>query len=373
MADDDDVSILIDQEEFTAWPSVDIHLALDTFASVEFEAPFEKDRREFRDLFRPFSFKPVEVRVAAAGSGGGLLDAVGLGAAPSNPGRIFNGTLLGIDPDADAEKSVVKVSAYSLPGVLQDCMAPADSTPIEFEGLDLREIAKSITAAYGLELDFRAPPGAVFDKVKLDVDRRLFDFLAELAKQRNIVISSTPEGALLCWQSVTGTTPVARLRDDEQPVTKVSASFSPQTYFSEITGFATARKKRKGKNARKGSRFTELNPRLTGILRPMSFTLGDTEDAGAPEATRAKLGRMFGNMAQYAVNVATWRDPQGDIWRPNTTVTLLAPDAMVYTESQFLVRTVDLHQDAEKSTAVLGLVLPGAFSGTVPEVLPWEE
>lgn len=374
VSDQDELTLLIGEDEFSAWPTIDIHLALDSFSSVDFTAPFEPRRKVFRELFRPFSFKPVELKIAAPASGGGLGAAVGLGGAqPGNPGTLFSGTLIGVDPDSEPSKSHVGVSAYSIPGVLNDCNAPAASLPVEFTGINLRDLAKAIADAYSIELDFRVDPGANFDKVKLGIDRKLFDFLAELAKQRNIVISNTPEGALLCWQSVEGTKPVARLNEDEQPVTRVRAKFSPQTYFSEITGFVTARKGRKGKKARKGSRFTELNPRLEGILRSMSFNIPDTEDGGAPAATKAKLARMFANMAAYTVDVATWRDPQGALWEPNTTVSLIAPGAMCYTETDMLIRTVDLHQDTEKSTATLGLVLPGAFSGKVPEVLPWEE
>lgn len=372
--DQNDVTILIDQEEFSAWPSVDIHLAIDSFSTLDFEAPFEASRREFRDTFRPFTFKPLELRVAAPASGGGLAAAVGLGGAqPGNPARLFNGTLIGIDPEVDPNKSVVKVSGYSLPGVLQDCPAPAAVVPVEFTGINLRDLAKAITDAYDLDLDFRADPGANFDKVKLDINRKLFDFLAELAKQRNIVISSTADGALLCWQEIGSNAPVARLVEGEQPVTKVAAKFSPQTYYSEITGFVTARKKRNGKGPRKGAKFTEINPRLEGILRPLSFNLDDTEDGGGPAATKAKLARMFGNMATWSVDIATWRDPKGRLWEPNTTTTLLAPESMVYRETEMLIRTVDLHQDDKTETARLGLVLPGAFNGQIPEVLPWEE
>jgi prophage tail gpP-like protein len=38
---------------------------------------------------------------------------------------------------------------------------------------------------------------------------------------------------------------------------------------------------------------------------------------------------MFGNMAAYTLTVASWRDDAGKLWEPNTTVTLIAPGAMV--------------------------------------------
>jgi prophage tail gpP-like protein len=82
---------------------------------------------------------------------------------------------------------------------------------------------------------------------------------------------------------------------------------------------------------------------------------------------------MFANAAAYTVDVATWRDPKGSLWKPNTTLTLFAPDAMVYSEYELLVRTVTLKQSKESTTATLGLVLPGVFSGEIPTALPWND
>lgn len=357
--DQDSVVILIANRLFGAWPSVDIHRQLDSFSSIEFTAPFEADRKEFRDTFRPFSFKSVEVRVATI-----------LGATPET---IFKGTMIGINPEADPNKSVVSVTAYALPAVLNDVNAPASAMPIEFAGLSLKEISKHLAALFALDVEFGNDDGPIFDKAKLDIDRGLFDFLTELSGQRNLVITDTPDGKLLFWQSIAAGNPVARLKEGEQPVTAVRATFDPQNYFSEVTGFATARKGRKGKSARKGSKFTEQNPRLTTTLRPMSFNVNDADDAGVPEATKAKLGRMLANSSSYQVDVGTWRDPAGNLWEPNTTITLLAPDAMIYGESEFLIRSVSLHQDKDNSSATLGLVLPGAFSGTIPDSYPWDE
>jgi hypothetical protein len=46
---------------------------------------------------------------------------------------------------------------------------------------------------------------------------------------------------------------------------------------------------------------------------------------------------------------------------------------MIYNESEFLVRDVMLTRGANKKSAALNVVLPGAFSGQVPERLPWDE
>jgi prophage tail gpP-like protein len=82
---------------------------------------------------------------------------------------------------------------------------------------------------------------------------------------------------------------------------------------------------------------------------------------------------MIASVVTYTVeDLPTWRDPSGALWRVNTTVTLLAPEAMVYRETELLIRAVAFKQTAEIETATLTLVLPGTFGGQLPTSLPWD-
>lgn len=342
------VSLFIDSKEFATWQSVRLTLAIDMFSLVTFTASFDPSRRDIRETFRPFSFKPIMVKVGGR--------------------TLFTGTMVDITPSCDPNSSIVEVSCYSRPGVLHDCGAPGANLPHEFRRLNLHAIARKLCEPFGVRLALRADPGKPFDKVKLEEGQTIFGFLAELARQRSQVLSSTPEGELVFWNSIEPGKPVATLREGQAPVSKVTPRFSPQDCYSEITGFAPT------KRGRRGGKHTARNPFLRDVLRPMSCRFDDTETASTPDATRAKLGRMFGNMATWTVeDLPSWRDPAGFFWEPNRTIKLLAPRAMIYRESELLIRTVELEQDANKESARLDLVLPGAFSGKAPETLPWSE
>lgn len=343
------VSLLIDGRKFEHWPEIELTLSVDTFATCQFKAPFEPEYAAFRETFRPFQFKPLEIRV----------DDV----------TLFKGTMVGVDPDADASKSEVTVTGYALPGVLHDCNAPGDTVPHEFKKVDLRTIARALAEPFGIDVTFEADVGKPFTKAKLDESQTIFDFLTELGQQRGLVFSNTPDGVLLCWHSVETGNPVATfVVGEDQPLTKITASFNPQKYFSEITGFG--RSKRKGA----GHKHTAKNPWLPNRLRPHSWRVPDADPADIPEATRAELGRMFATMASWSLpNIPGWRDPNGDIWVPNQTIKITAPRAMIYRRSEMLIRNVTLRQSASEESAEFELVLPGAFSGDVPEFLPFEE
>lgn len=345
--DVEDVGLAIDGKVFRAWEKVDVKRSLDTFSTTEFSAPFEPERKEFRDTFRPFKFQKVTVQ--------------------SGDQRLFTGSMLGVNPDLAADKRSVSVTCYAAPAVLHDCTEPASSLPLEFKKLKLQAIAAELCRPFGLEVDFRGEDGAIFDKVKIDPTKKIFEFIVDVAQHRSFVFTDNTFGQLLCWRSTEPGKPVARLREGEPPLTNVEPSFSPQDYFSEITGFGPA------KRGRTGSKFTVQNPWLPDVLRPHSFRLDKIEKGDVPEAVNGKIARMFADMVSYKVDVATWRQPDGEIWRPNTTVTLFAPSAMVYREFEFLVRDVTLSADAKSHSATLNLILPGVFSGKIPEKLPWDE
>ncbi len=304
----------------------------------------EPDNAEFRETFVPFSFKPIEVRFEGK--------------------PLFAGTMLGVEPEASANSRTVTVSAYALPAVLGDCTMAAADLPLEFGGLRLREIISVIAGRFELETDIREDLGDRIKKVAIDVDRTPLEFLIELLKQRNAVLSDTPTGQLLCWRSTPAGSPIARWDANSSPTVK--ASFNAQEYYSEITGFTPAKRRKRG------SHFTERNPFLNTIKRPLSFRLDDSEAGDAPGAVKAKLGRMFANMASYTIeDIPSLKSPDGNLWESNKTVKITAPTAMIYRETELLIRSVTLKRTKDADTASLNLVLPGAFSGEIPTTLPW--
>ena len=345
-AAEDEVAVLIKGERFRFWDAVRITRSIDGMDTVGFSAPFDANLPGFREIFRPLSFPDVVITV-----GGDPL---------------FTGVLVSIDPTVGNKARTIQTSGYSRPGVLNDCTSPASAFPLEFNGLNLQDIATALVAPFGLSVVFEASPGPVFDRVAFTPKKKVLAGLAGLARQRNLIISSTQAGELLFTQSIPGGNAVARLRQGETPLVSVVPVFNPQSYYSHLTGIEPVTV------GLSGSQFTVKNPRLEGVVRPLTFDIPDTPGTDAKSAVDAKMGRMFGNAATYSVSVNTWRDSNGLLWRPNTTLRLTAPDAMIYEEFEFLIRKVSFERVKNAETATLDLVLPGAFSGGIPEVLPWD-
>lgn len=341
------VALVEGAARFGHWSEVTIERHLDAYTAVSLSGPFDHERVEVRRAFQPLSFPAVTVSVGDE--------------------LILTGYVKDVEPNVDAEMSSVGVTAYSRAAeIIAQTPAP-DLLPLEFNGLDLRQIAsRLITATIGLEPVFEGQPGAVFARVRAEPDNQIHSFLVDLALQRAFVLADAPTGAVLFRKEARPGAPVARL--EGQPLVRVSPQFSPDDWFATVTGRA-ARKAGKA-----GARYTERNP-LYRATHPRHYTmrLGDTESGDVPATAKAAIGRMVASCASYTVeDLPTWRDPAGRLWTPNTTVTVLAPAAMIYRETELLIRAVKLRQTPDGETASLALVLPGCFGGQLPEALPWD-
>jgi len=343
-----ELSILIDDTQFKFWTEFRITRSIDSLDTVEFLTPSNTESKKFRETFKPFTYKPVSVYV-----GGAIL---------------FKGVLVGVQPNLEPDSKTVLLSCYSIPGVLNDC-SPSSSTnqKLEFNNLSLKEIATELCQPFGIGVLFHVDQGSTFERLAIKPNDKILSFLSGLAKQRNIIISNTENGELLFTKSVNVGQPIAKLEQGKPPLLSVSVAFNAQGYFSHLTGIVPTAL------GFSGPKYTVKNDRLQGVIRPISFSVPYTPDADIKTATESMAGRMFGNMVSYSVKVPTWFDSKNTLWKPNTTVILLAPDAMIYTNYEFVIRGVTLQRDNNGEIAELNLVLPGSFEGKIAEYLPWDE
>jgi prophage tail gpP-like protein len=343
----DEVTVKIEGQTFRYWESIRILSAIDAITRVEFVTPFEPEHKEFRDIFRPLSFRRLTVSI-----GGELY---------------FTGRMGTIVPNVQPNRSAAVVPCFAEPGMLETPNIPASLLPSEFKGLNLLQIAETLAAPFGIRVVMEGEPGDKFKKVAVPPTSGVLGWLAGLAQQRGYVMSDTTPGELLFRQSVPTGNPVGRLVQGQSPLVAITPNIREGQYFSDITGIKPA------KSRRRGSQYTVTNPFVLDFVRPSNFIVSDA-DGGDPEtATRAKMGRMFGNVANWSTRIATWRAPNNALWSPNTTLKVTASKAMIYNEYEFLTRTIDLRAAGRLRTATVGLVMPGAFSGEVPESMPWDE
>lgn len=341
-----EVTLKINSKVFEFWTSFQMTMNIGSPDTFSYGAPFEPSNQSFRDAFRPLSFLPVEVEID------GALE--------------LTGTTLGVNPEDTPESNIVSVDGYSLSGVLNDCQISAADYPVEYSEQNLQQIAKIIGGPFGITVEFADQPGQPFEQVAAQVNQKAFAFLASLAQERGLLIGNNADGGMLFQKAAIDAAVSAVFRGGEPGVGTIILSTEAQKIFSSVTAHGATIV------GLPPDSYTAINPRISAN-RPFVFKTDGSDSGDVKPDAEAKLGRMYGAALSVSVDVVGWQDPGGKLWRPNTIVNLTAPEAMIYNETRFLVKSVSLRQTAESETANLTLVLPESYSSKVPERLPWEE
>lgn len=348
--DDSQVTILTDGKQFSFFSSYSITENIDSLDSFEFGGPFDEKQQVYRDAFRPLSYNQCAVYYGQD--------------------LIFNGVMIAPASESNIDSKTLSVVGYSRCGVLNDCPMPISKYPIEFLNQNIEQISKSMASPFGIPVEFQIDPGNPFEKVAPEPEQKVLSFLSPLFQQRGILLTNNPQGELLGWKANIDGVPVASIKEGELPYISCKPAFDPQNYYSHITGLSPT------EDEKPAEKFTVENPFLVdrGVIRPFTYTVEDGKDTDLQASVEAKVGRMFGNSGAYILTVVGHRDQNGDKWKKNTLITLLAPGGMVYRETIFVIRKASTTRDAESGdTTVMNIVLPEAYTGNIPEVVPWEE
>ncbi len=349
-AGNEQLSIAIGGKFFEGWTEVTFTRSMDSFGSFDLLTAWDPENLAFRELFRPFSYQRVTIF-----EGDTLL---------------YTGTILSPTPEQTAKSRLVRVSGYSLPGVLNDCTPPIGALPLERSDMNMQQIAEELLAPFGLAVQFDTDAGPTFEREAMKPTDKVLRYLIGLAQQRQLLITDTPDGACRFQTETPVGLPVATLAEGQAGIDTIVSNFRPQQYYSHVTSQTPTGFVLPGEPP--GGQFTVPNARLPDVLRPLTFQAADTTAGDAKIAAEAKAGRMFANAVSYNVGVPDWVTPGGKLWEPNTTMKLHAPGAMIYDPFEFLIRSVTYRRTRSTKVAALNLVLPGSFRGEVPEAMPWD-
>lgn len=339
------VAVEIDGSVFSFWESVTLDRSLDGLDQFKLAGPFDPNDPAQRAAFAPFAYKRAIISVDGE--------------------RVTTGANVAVSVDVGRDKTLVALSGYAEPGVLNDCAMPQTSYPLEFDGLALDAIAAAVAGVFGVGVTFEAPPGAIFDRVALERTEKALPFLAKLAKQRGLLFTNDPQGRLVFFAPVPGR-PVATIQEGAPPFVSGAVDYNGQNFFGTITGLSPF----------VIEAFSEVvtldNPLVPAdVIRPHTITMDDTENADLQKVTAAARGRMYADSVAVKLNVDGWRGPTKALWAPGDVITLLAPGLMVYNPTPFLIRRVGLNRTSDGDTAGLGLILPESYTGRAPGGIPW--
>lgn len=338
----DAIFLTISGRRYTGWKGLTLTRSLDAISTIGFSTSWDPHNPDLRALFVPLARQSIEVDTGRGE-------------------RLLTGLITAGAPESDSEGRSLPLAGFGVPGIL-DLTKLADT---EFHKVHLDEIARTVSAPSSIDVDFRAPKGASFDQVKLEHDKSPWSLLVDLSQQVGVLLADSPGGKLLAWQPAAGR-PVLELREGVPPCGGFAVSFGDE-WHAEIVGYAGAKRGRGGVSHR------VKNPHFAGPYPTThEYEEKDTKPANLAAAVQSKLGRMVGNAITWTATIPGIRDPQGDLLAPNTIWRVYHPSSFIFRPTDLLVRRVTYSVSEESLESEVELVLPGAFSGQLPEVMPWD-
>lgn len=344
-----DFALLIDGKKFTGFTGYTLTRSVKGVDAFSFSSKWDAADKVLRDAFRPFAFTDCTV----------LYDG----------DTIFKGMVLPPAPQISPSAQTITVQGYPKCGILIDSCLPPSLYPAEYNGLNLKQIAETVCEPFGVGVDFQGDAGAEFDKVSVELNDKVWDFLSKLAEQRGFSMTNKLDGRLLIYKPVVKETSASFIQG-EVPFISCAPDFDKQGMYSHITGYT------KTTADAESQKYTYENRLLInkGILRCYATAIDDTSAGDIESATKAVVAEMFANCVKYKLTVSGHRDKNGKLYRENMAVSVKAPGAEIYRETKLLVDDVTLKRDdSTGATTEFTLVLSGARDGSLPEEFPWEE
>jgi len=330
-------------ELLEGFAGVSVRRSLDRVSECAFSVTWDPRNETLRRLFPPLSQQELTV-----GLSGGE--------------ELLTGWVVANAPQNSEDSRSLPLAGYGRPGALEGGRLEGTK---EFRSVRFGQIAQQIASPFGVEVDMRGEEGASFATVSLKGEKAPWGFLAELAAERNLLLTDAPSGRLVGWAPVAPGSPVLELTEGAAPLGSIGVTISSD-WYSEVIGTSGATR------GRGGSVHREPNPFYRGPPKPLTFEAKDTAPADLPRAVQAKLGRVIGNAMAWTAQVPGLRDPSGAIFRPNTTISVLAPSVHLYRRTELLVRDVEFSGAEDGLSTDLTLVLPGSFGGPLPSSMPWD-
>jgi len=343
-----DIAIKIDGRKFTGFTSYELNLSYDSFDTFSVSAPYSSAMVELQNAITPFAFKPCEVYFEDT--------------------LLFKGCLLTPDPELTSNTGEITLQGYPHCGILNDCTVPPTRYPLKVMGINMRGIADAACEPYNIPVVIDGDIGPDFTEVSIEPNERIMGFLSKLAKQRNLLFTNTKKGELLFFTARQERS-FETFTEGSKPIISLKAKFSAQRFFSHVTGFCKTGEDYPSKS------YTLENKYLIdkGIMRHHSIMVDDAETLDElQKGVEAYAGRMFADCVSYELVCDTHHNANGSRFRKGMTVCVHAPNAMITRETNFIARSVKFTRTTDGKQTTLDLVLPGSFTGTLPEVFPWE-
>lgn len=339
-ADPDDVQLVIEgtrvkAENFTLFRAIDKGAA--TWSGVAYWDPEDPG---LSILYQPYKWRPTKVYI-----GGQLVD---------------TGYLYNTRARSSSDRVEVGLTGWSK---TKDLVDSSVDPPYQRNGMTLNQIATEYCAPRGITVVDNTPGLGVFKRVKADKTETIFEHLAKLAKQKGVLLNSSPKGHLRITQSP----------DQVDNYGTIGDNLAFGDAF-EVTYDGTKRfRNYRVLGRRRGKRLTRalVNDQVVPKSRSRTIVVDEAQtEAELRKIAEWERSKALADSMTLQIEVSSWYGPNGKLWREANHVTVQSPRLFISKGFTFLIQSVSYVLEGNARKAVLSLVPPTAFTGEELEE-PW--
>lgn len=277
---------------------------------------------------------------------------------------LITGYILSEKFKSDSKPNLLGISGYSLSGVIEDCSFPSNES-LQFDGLSLKEIAEQLVKPFGLivyvDSSVTEEMNKPYTSTSGDYKQTIKKFLAELASQKNVLLTHTSGGNLMFTQAKTKQKPIMDF-DGNASATSMSLTFNGQAMHSEITV-----KKQASSVGGNAGDHTIINPYVPYVHRPKVVIQNSGDDNDTELAAKMALAKELKGISLVIQMEGFVVD--GKVIKPNNLITVKNPELSLFQKSTWFIESVKISSDSIKDVAVLTCVLPEVYNNEYPKYI----
>lgn len=332
----------INNQQITGFTKININLIFDSVASTfSISRPYQNTDEQFNKAFVPISYPIVEVIEGEQ--------------------TILTGILPNQNYTVSAKATEVTLAGYSTAGMIEDCQAPQDAFPLQFDQQNLSQIAKKLADLLLPKVNVLFSPNAIakgldtfpYSTIAMEETETIKGFLTKLAVQRGLIIRHNEKGELLFTLPDSNDRTIATIEEGRlgEGVT-ISAPYNGQSIHSDITAMGQS------------SLDNEVNVReatvtnsgiITGnVIRPKIITQDTGEGANSEDTAKTIRSAEYKTL-QVRIFSPTWKIDDR-VLIPGDIVEIKAPSVRIPNLTRFMVLTNRLVENSTQKTSNIVLV-----------------
>ncbi len=277
----------------------------------------------------------------------------------------------------------IKISGYSLAGVLEDTTLIFTRYPLETTNLNLIDIIRKFSSYYGLEIGLESGAQAEaerpFVKSVAQPTEKISAYLTKLTSQRNLILGHEATGDLIVRRFNRNARSVASY--DRSNSISMAISVDGRNMHNQIAVLRQAvapsyPERTAGQAAPEPNFFLIDNPLVSlrdeipflGVnagerrtTRPITYIMNSGQDANLEDFSKSKLAK---ELTSITVKIAL---PRIELITPGDIIEIQNPDIYLNRSTRFAVREVNHKIDAKSSITNLVCILPEAITGDLPQ------